>query len=429
MYKQNRWIALLAHGCFLFGPPLSGAGQPVSHLSLAEAIQLAQTHFPVIRQKDLVRQTAMLTIDNLSKAFLPQFAVSGQATYQSDVTKINIPFPGFTMEPLSKDQYKLTGEASQLLYDGGITSRQKTVQLLNADAEEQQTAVELYRLRDRVNQLYLGVIFLQEQLNQAALVKTDLQTGINKTAAQVQNGVTFKSNLDVLKAEMLKAEQRILELKASKKELLETLGLLLGRETGDSTVLERPVTVSDDSTTAVQRPELKWYDAQVKLLSQQNKLIAARNLPRASVFVQGGYGRPGLNLLTNGFSFYYIGGLRLNWSLGGLYTSKKDKELVDVNKKMVDVQRETFLLNNAAQLKQQSSEIDKWRQLAASDSQIIALRESVKQAAKAQLENGVITANDYLREVNAEDQARQVLITHQVQLLQAQINYQTLLGK
>ncbi len=129
------------------------------------------------------------------------------------------------------------------------------------------------------------------------------------------------------------------------------------------------------------------------------------------------------------FYLYFVGGVRFNWSLGCLYTRKKEKEQVAINKKMVEVQKETFLLNTNSQLKQQKAEIDKLRQLLDSDSEIVELRKSVTQAAKAQLENGVITANDYLKEINAEDQARQLQITHEVQLLQAQINYQTILGK
>jgi len=115
--------------------------------------------------------------------------------------------------------------------------------------------------------------------------------------------------------------------------------------------------------------------------------------------------------------------------MGGLYTKKRERQQVEVNKKMVDIQKETFLLNTNTQLTQEYSEIDKLRKLIASDNEIIDLRKSVTDAAKAQLESGVITASDYLEEVNAEDQARQALITHQLQLLQAQINYQTISGK
>jgi outer membrane protein TolC len=179
----------------------------------------------------------------------------------------------------------------------------------------------------------------------------------------------------------------------------------------------------------LKRPEIKLFSDQSKLLMQQQQLIQSRNLPKASFFVQGGYAKPGLNLFFNRYEWYYIGGVRLNWAISSLYTSKKEKQLVTINSRMVDLQKETFVLNSNTQLKQQQSEMDKLTQLIATDQSIIDLRQSVKEAARAQLENGVITSNDYLREVNAEDLARQALITHQLQLLQAQINYQTIIGK
>ena len=62
------------------------------------------------------------------------------------------------------------------------------------------------------------------------------------------------------------------------------------------------------------------------------------------------------------------------------------------------------------------------------DDAIIALRESVKNAAGAQLENGVLSAHDFITQVDAEDQARQSLILHRIELLQAQFNYQNTTG-
>jgi outer membrane protein TolC len=402
--------------------------QEGTHLTLAQAYDLAQKNYPVIKQKDLVKQTAQLTMENLQKGYLPQVSVSGQASYQSDVTKVSIPIPGVTINPPSKDQYKLVTDVSQLVYDGGVIKQQKELQQLNATVEDQKVEVQLYQLRDRINQIYLSILYLDEQLKQVELVKQDIQTGIQKVDAQVKNGVAFRSNLDVLKAQLLQTDQHKIELSASRKGLVETLGLFLNQTLDEHVVLNTP-SVNPPADINIDRPELKLYTDQTKLLGEQNKLIQAKNLPKASLFVQGGYGRPGLNMLKNDFSFYYIGGVRLNWSLGGLYTQKREKELVKVNQQMVDVQKETFLLNTNTQLKQQQSEIDKLQQLVATDKVIIDLRASVKEAAKAQLDNGVITANDYLREVNAEDQARQTMITHQLQLLQAQINYQTILGK
>ncbi|MBS1509969.1 MAG: TolC family protein [Bacteroidetes bacterium] len=397
-------------------------------LTLAKAYEQAVQHYPLIKQRQLLQQTTNLTVDNLSKGFLPQVNISAQASYQSDVTKVSIPVPGITITPPSKDQYKVLADVSQLVYDGGMIKEQKNVQHLNEDAEQEKIEVELYKLKDRINQLYLGVLYLDEQLKQIELVQNDIQNGIAKTEAQVNNGVAFRSNLNVLKAESLKNDQRAIELKATRKGFIDVISLFIGENLPENVQLEMPVSVAPSLQADIQRPELKLYSTQEKLLSGQNAIIDARNKPRASLFVQGGYGRPGLNFLNNDFAFFYTTGVRLNWSLSGLYTQKKEKQIIDISRKTIGIQKETFLLNTNTALKQQDAEINKLQQLIAKDQAIIDLRASVKDAAKAQLDNAVITANDYLREVNAEDQARQSLITHKVQLLQAEINYQTISG-
>jgi outer membrane protein TolC len=398
-------------------------------LSLSKAYELAQQNYPLVKQRDLLKQTTGINIDNLSKGFLPQVSVSGQASYQSDVTKITIPLPGISINPPSKDQYKIVADVSQLVYDGGVIKEQKNIQRLNEDAEQQKVEVELYKLKERINQLFLGVLYLDEQLKQVGLVKDDLNNGIKKTEAQVKNGVAFRSNLNVLKAELLKAEQRVIEIKASRKGYTDVLGLFINQTLAEDVQLEKPVATILLASNDIQRPELKLYSTQEKLLDGQYRFIDSRNKPKASLFAQGGYGRPGLNMLKNDFAAFYITGVRLNWNFSALYTKKNDRQLIGINKKSVEIQKETFLLNTNTALMQQQAEVNKLNQLIAKDNEIIELRISVKDAAKAQLENGVITANDYLREVNAEDQARQSLITHNIQLLQAQINYQTISGK
>ncbi|HEV8282749.1 MAG TPA: TolC family protein [Chitinophagaceae bacterium] len=419
---MKNWLLLF----ILFAEQLSA--QTIDRLTLGQAYELAQRNYPVIKQKDFVKQTESLTIENLQKGYLPQVTVNGQATYQSDVTEIDVSFSGFKFEAPAKDQYKVFADVNQVVYDGGVIQEQKKAARLNAEVEDQKVEVELYKLKDRINQIYLGILFLDEQIKQTDILREDVEVGIKQVDAQVKNGVALKSNLNVLKAQLLQTDQRVIELKATRKGFIETLGLFLNQSLNETTVFDKPV-VNDVAVAGISRPELKLYDNQSTLIEQQNKLITARNLPKASLFAQGGYGRPALNLLKNDFDWFYIAGVRLNWPLGGLYTIKKEKQLNEVNKKMVDVQRETFLLNTNTQLKQQQSEIEKINQLIETDKGIIDLRLQVKDAARAQLQNGVITANDYLREVNAEDQARQALITHQLQLLQAQINYQTTLGK
>lgn len=404
---------------------LSSAQQP---LGLQQAYDLAQRNYPLVKQRELIRQTTGYTVDNLGKGFLPQVSLNAQATYQSEVTQVKIPLPGIAIDPLNKDQYKILADVNQLIYDGGVIKQQKSIQQLNEEAEQQKVEVELYKLKERINQLFLGVLFLDEQLKQVNLVKADLDNGIRKVEAQVNNGVAFRSNLNVLKAELLKAGQRTIELRSTRKGFMDVLGLFLGQVLPEEQQLEKPVISAPFKAEEIQRPELKLYAAQEKLLGGQFRLIDSRNKPKASIFFQGGYGRPGLNFLKNEFGLFYTTGLRFNWSFGGLYLQKREKKIIELSQKMVNNQKDVFLLNTNTQLKQQQSEIDKLQQLIDADREIIALRINVKDAAKAQLENGVITANDYLREVNAEDQARQSLIVHEVQLLQARINYQIIKG-
>jgi outer membrane protein TolC len=299
---------------------------------------------------------------------------------------------------------------------------------MNAVVEEQQIEVELYKVREKVNDIFLSILYTDELIKQTELVEKDLQTGLKKVDAQVQNGVAFRSSSNILKADLLKTGQRRIELQASRKALIETLALFTAQKMSEQSVFEKPAVTSDLSND-ISRPEIKLYDNQVTLLAQQNKLIDSRNLPRTSLFFQGGYGKPALNLLKNEFEPFYVTGVKLNWTLNGFYTRKNDRQLVKINQDIVDAKRETFLLNTNAALATQRNEIDKLIKLIESDNEIIQLRKSVTDAAKAQLENGVMTANDYLVEVNAEDQSRQVLIGHELQLLQAQIVYNTIKGK
>lgn len=402
--------------------------QDNSRLTLQQAYELARQNYPLIRQKNLVRQTADLTIENLRKGFLPQLNITGQATYQSEVTSVPVSIPGVKIDEPSKDQYKIQAELSQLVYDGGNTTAQKNVQNANALVEDQKAEVELYKVKDRINQLYLGILLVDAQLKQVALVKKDIQTGIQKIEAQVKNGTAFRSSQLTLEAELMQNDQRVIELNANRKGLVDVLSLFINRSLPANVQLEEPGVAASPVQETIVRPELKLYNYQQELFKVQNQLVSAKNRPRTSLFVQGGYGRPGLNMLKNEFDLFYIAGVRFNWGLGNLYTTKKERELLQVNQRMVDVQKDLFVLNTNTQLKQQQAELEKLQQLILSDDQIIGIRKQVKEAAQAQLTNGVITANDFLKEVNAEDQATQSRIAHQLQLLQAQITYRTISG-
>jgi outer membrane protein TolC len=400
--------------------------QSGAQLSLEECYKLARQNYPLVKQAELISKAAEYSIENASKGYLPQFSISGQASYQSDVTKVPIQLPGMSIPELSKGQYRLSGEGTQILFDGGLIGTQKEAIAINAEVETQKLEVELYKLKDRINQLFFGILFIDEQLKQNELLKKDLQLGIDKAKATVVNGTAFKSSLNVLIAEQLKVNQKATELKFTRKGYLDVLSLFIHRELPADVVLIKPSPPAMQEE--VRRPELDLYGKQLKSLDIKEKSVSARNLPKFNLFLQGGIGKPALNMLNNSLEPFAIGGLRMSWPLTGFYTSKKEKAIITVSRREIDLQRENFLLNIDFTVKQQDAEIGKQIDLLASDDEIIALRTGIKKTSAAQLQNGVINTSDYLREVNAEDQARLSKILHEIQLLMAQHNKKTTIG-
>jgi len=423
---NQQWFGFLV--LLLMAGPFTPAAKGQSTLSITECYNLARKNYPLIKQRDLVTKTREYSVSNAAKGYLPAFSVNGQATYQSAVTTFpfTIPIKGFTLPQYSKDQYKIFGELDQVIYDGGLIHNQKQTAEANEIIQQQSLEVELYALYDRVNQLFFGILLVDEQLKQNDLLKADVQNGIDKAKALVANGTAYRSSVDELSAQLLQTEQARMELVATKKAYLDMLALFVNRPLDENTVLEKPAEPGLSQT--VSRPELLSYEYQKKTFDLQDKLLSTQLRPHVGFFAQGGYGRPGLNPLSNDFQWYYIGGLKLSWNLGSLYTLKNQRRLLDINRENLDIQKETFLFNTTITQKQQNADIDKYAQLLKTDDAIIALRASVKNAASAQLENGVLSAHDYLTQVNAEDQARQNLILHEVQLLQEQYSYQNTIG-
>ncbi len=396
-------------------------------LSLEDCYTRARQNYPLVNQQDLIQKSKEYSIENISKGYLPQFVVNGQATYQSEVTEIPIKLPNTTIPSLSKDQYKIYAEVNQAVFDGGIKKLQKQSVEAGAEVDQQKLEVELYKLKERINQLFFRILLANEQLAQTAILKKDIQLGISKINAAIANGTALKSSADALQAELLKTDQRTIELRSASQAYRDMLGLFINRSLDEHIVLEKPEKIS--ASQAINRPELILYDTEKKLFDIENNLVKAKNLPKAGLFLQGGYGRPALNMLKNDFDAYYIGGAKITWSLSGLYTSKKEKALINIKSKTVDLQKEVFLFNTNLTLKKQNAEISKLEELIRSDNGIIQLRTRIKNTALAQLEYGVINSSDYLREVNAEDQAKQTQLLHEMQLLMAQYDQQTTTGK
>lgn len=401
---------------------------PQSHLTLEDCYKKARVNYPLIKQKDYIEKTKDYNVSNVWKGYFPQITINGQATYQSDVTSIPISFPGLKLNNLTKDQYKVMLDVTQTIYDGGIMSSQSGIQESVSEIDNQKIEIELLNLKQRVNQIYLGVLLIEAQLDQIELVKNDLNASISKLDAAYLNGTATRSDVDVLKAELLNAEQRKIELQSSRISYLNMLGLLINENLNESTILSTPSQINFLPTVNIIRPELKLYSAQKNLIENQDGLTVSKIIPKASLFFQGGYGKPGLNFLENEFTWFYITGIRFSWSLSNFYSYGNESEINQLNLKSIDAQTETFLLNTKITTNQQLQEIYKLNKMIEVDKGIVELRTSIKLAAQSKLENGVITPSDYIRELNAEDTAKQNLEIHKIQLLLEQYNYKITTG-
>lgn len=415
-------LITLASGLLLF---FSASAQ--TPLTLDSCYAQALRHYPLLRQQGLIAQGQHFALDNLSKNLWPQLSLNGQATYQSDVTSIPISFPGIDIKTPTKDQYKVYAELSQSLTDWLPYSDQKALQNANSGLQQANLDAELFKLRDRVNQLYFNILLSDERLLQNEISQKDIDAGIARVQSSIQNGTDYKASLDKLQAELLKNRQRSIELQAQRQAYCNMLCLLSGRPAGEKLALVAPATPLPSSVN--NRPELRAFALKDQSLLLQSRLLDQRLLPKASVFIQAGAGQPSpVNLISRSWDSYYIAGLRFNWTLNNYVTIKNERQQLSIERQLNAAQRETFQFNTEYAALQQNDEVEKLRKLLEADEEMVALRTSVKNTAKVQLDNGIITVSDYIREVDAEDLARQDRALHLMQLLLAQYNYQNSFG-
>ncbi len=390
-------------------------------ITLEQCYQFALENYPLIKKQELIKKTEQLTTENIMKGWLPQIQIIGQATYQNDVTQFPIKLPNISVDPLSKDQYKIYADVSQTIFDGGNIKNQKELSKNQSQVQTIQNEVELDKIKERINQIYFGILQINRQIDQIQLTKADINEGIKKAEAQLKNGVIFRSNLDVLKAELVKLKQKEIEVKSLEQSYLQILSFFIKRNLDENTTLQTPEKIL--ISNANNRSELKLFDAQKALIETQKKLINTKNTPKLGAFFQGGYGKPGFNMLKNEFGTFYITGIRLNIPISGFYTQKNDLEILENQSQDIEIQKENFLFNQNFTEIQQKNDLNKIQNLINKDDEIINLRKSIKKASLSQLENGVITTNDYLREVNAEEQAVLTKISHEIQFLLTQYNW------
>ena len=415
---MKRFIILLIS---LFSVSIFGQNS----ITLQECYDMAAVNYPLAKQSNLLDAQNLLEREVISTTKLPQLNLDAQATYQSDV--IEVPIPNSAIEPLNKDQYRVTLSATQILYDGGTRGASLNAKLAQLKTNKKQVEIDLYQLKQKINQLFFSVLLSQETTLLLTTKEAMLQSKLNEVTSGIKYGVLLPASDKVLKAEILKIKQQLLEVESNKTVFIETLSSIIDEPLDKSTKFHDSF-VETNLKVEWNRPELELFQLKKEEIERREALMEKENSPKLLGFVTGGYGNPGLNMLDNSFQPFYIVGVKLNWNVFDWNSNKKQRQALTINKDIVDTETATFKRNTEIALFQQQKEIDKLRSFILSDLEIIKLREDVLQSADSQLKNGVITSSAYITELTNLYEDENTLVQHKIQLQLAKANYNIIQG-
>lgn len=418
-------------------------GQLPDTLDLIQCHEMAVNRHPAARQTGLLNSASDLERKKLNANYLPQVQINGQASYQSDVPQVDVEIPPFYIPPPidmqvspspletpvpPKDQYKVTMDVYQVIYDGGITGKRKELELASYEMEKKQVEVALHKLKENVNSVYFSIILMQENEKLLHVLLENLNNKLKDVNAAVEHGVSLPTDRDVLRAEIIRVEQQLEEMHIQRIAFIQILSELISEEIPAGIKLALPGNMISATAYSPQRAELEIYELQGNILEDSKDLVTGSWRPKLSGFGQVGYGNPGLNVLKDEWTPFYIVGARMSWQVWNWNQNKKEKQILGLRQEMVMHERETFDKNLNVALEQHLADMRKYENMIERDAEVIELRENIAKTASSQYDNGVITSSDYVGRLNEEAQARLNMEVHRVKLAKAQVDYLTSLG-
>ena len=396
-------------------------------LTIEACYRLAEKNWPLVRQVELISGSNELKVKNLNKNFLPQSAFNVNISYQSDVTQVAIPLPaGFgplDMPEISKDWYKATLDVNQAIYDGHVTGYSKRLEKFNLEVDQTAVQSELYKLKERVNQIYFSILLFHENEKLLSSNREQVSAKLREAEAGVRNGAVLQMNADILKAELIRIEQLTDESVSDRTSAVNMLAQLTGSPISPATVFITPAPLVISYLFENKRLEDRVFTLQESRLTLQRDMVTTKWNPKVYAYGQAGYGRPSLNMLDNDFKPWGLIGVKLNWTFWNWNANKNEKKILEIQGDIVRSQQEAFDRNLRIQSEKDLGEIEKAEKLLTKDAEIIDLRIRVTRAASSQLDNGVIPSSDYISRLKEETQAKLSYEIHKLQLVRAKMNY------
>lgn len=399
--------------------------------TLDECISLAFENYPQVQEMSLIEKTKDLDLKNAAFAWIPQLNVSGKATWQSQVVEMPFEMPGMEFN-IPHDQYGLTADITQQIWDGGASHSKKELAEAGAEVKKGQLETSLWSLRSRVENIYLGIILIDKQMALNDLLRESLERSRSEVKSLVEKGVALSTDMDQLSVNILSCLQQRASLEADRNSYVRLLSLMTGKDMQGVELVAPTEALSymeEGEPDFSGRPEMSLYSAQLKQndlqLRQLNTLIS----PKLNLTFQAGYGRPGMNMLSGDFSGYCVAGLKLQWNIGALYTRSNDIHKLQADARRIELTRESFLMNSSIEAEQKNNAILKARDVLERDTEIIELRQKISHSSEKQYHEGTIKMNDYLSMLDEEYKARANESLHEIQLMMAVYDMKNTLGK
>jgi outer membrane protein TolC len=377
-----------------------------------------------MRQNALITQNSDVSLKAINENWFPKLSFLAQGVYQSEVVSI----PGFATG-FPHDSYLTQVSLDQTLFEGGQTKQQKNIEHINAQIEVQKNEMELYKLIDRVNQLYVSVLLTRSNNELLKIFKANLENRKKNLESGAKNELVLASSVDELEAEILKTEQSIIEGTENLTALYQNLALLTNRTFNDSTIFEMtPIGGKVNLSAPITRLETELFSLQESLVDSRYKLTNRLALPKISVGIAGNYGRPGPNFINQNLRFFGSANLTVRWNMSSLYGLNREKTRYEINKQMISVQRETFDLSVQTALTTQQAQLNSMQTVIEKDKLIVEKRHNVATTGASQLDNGKITVTAYTTQLNEEMSAKLNQKIHEIKLMNAQSGYNTTKG-
>lgn len=417
-------ISLLAGAWFNTDPAI------VDTLNLDYCYDRIENHYPLARKMELQERITDLRLELAQTGYYPQIDLGGRASYQSEVTKFPTAGSGGASFPaLSKDQYRVTLDVTQPIYTGGRVGVRKNIEREKSRQEILATEVQLHEIREQVNEVYFGILLARQRSSTLSLLLENLTSQLETVRARIKNGVLLPSQQYILQAELARIQQDSIEVRSDIRSGIRVLGELIGQQVDVDAVLKVPnLKLQALAEADVQRPEWLLFDSSSDLLDFRKELVNSEKLPVVSAFGLLSYGRPGYNFFNNDFHEFYMVGASVQWNFWGWNNSDEEKSILTIQQQQIQEDRQGFNRQLQMALLRIQEEIQSLQDQIDRDKEIIDLRKRIVEESESQLKNGVITATEYVTELNRAGEAQLALSARRIQLARMLVQYATTKG-